>query len=145
MRNILIYMVLLFASSLMAAEVSWAKDFQSGLKSAKVQNKPMLFVISRDTCKYCMILKNTTFKDEAVVTALDKNFIAVTSWLNENDYVPERLFTPGLPGIWFLLPSGEPMFQPLMGAQGKEDFLYALGLVKTEFDKLNSSTQQKNK
>ncbi len=138
MRKILIYMVLFFATSLMAAEVNWAKDFESGLKSAKAQNKPMLFVISRDTCKYCIILKNTTFKDKKVVADLNKNFIAVTSWINENDYIPEKLFTPGLPGIWFLLPSGEPMYQPLMGAQSVDNFLYALELVKAEFEKTKS-------
>ena len=139
MRKILIYMVLFFATSLMAAEVNWAKDFESGLKSAKAQNKPMLFVISRDTCKYCIILKNTTFKDKKVVADLNKNFIAVTSWINENDYIPEKLFTPGLPGIWFLLPSGEPMFQPLMGALGTQEILHYLKQVKSEFKKIKSS------
>ena len=139
MRKILIYMVLFFATSLMAAEVNWAKDFESGLKQAKEQNKPMLFVISRDTCKYCIILKDTTFKDEKVTAVLNKDFVAVTSWINENDYVPEKLFTPGLPGIWFLLPSGEPMFQPLMGALGTEEILHYLTQVKSEFDKIKSS------
>ncbi len=139
MRKILIYMVLFFATSLMAAEVNWAKDFESGLKLAKEQNKPMLFVISSDTCKYCVILKNTTFKDEKVTATLNKDFIAVTSWINENDYVPEKLFTPGLPGIWFLLPSGNPMFQPLMGALGTEEIMHYLKQVKFEFDKIKSS------
>ncbi len=139
MRKILIYVALLFATSLMAAEVNWAKDFQSGLKLAKEQNKPMLFVISRDTCKYCVILKNTTFKDEKVTTVLNKDFISVTSWINEHDYIPEELFTPGLPGIWFLKPSGEPLFQPLMGAQSVDKFLYVLELVKEEFNKIKSS------
>ncbi|MEN8302566.1 MAG: DUF255 domain-containing protein [Campylobacterota bacterium] len=139
MRKILIYMVLFFATSLMAAEVNWAKDFESGLKQAKAENKPMLFVISRDTCKYCIILKNTTFKDKKVTTVLNKDFVAVTSWINENDYVPERLFTPGLPGIWFLLPSGEPMFQPLMGALGTEEILHYLKQVKAEFEKIKNS------
>jgi len=139
MRKMLIYMVLFFATSLMAAEVNWAKDFESGLKQAKAENKPMLFVISRDTCKYCVILKNTTFKDEKVTTVLNKDFVAVTSWINENDYVPEKLFTPGLPGIWFLLPSGEPMFQPLMGALGTEEILHYLKQVKSEFQKIKNS------
>ena len=131
-------MVLFFATSLMAAEVNWAKDYESGLKLAKEQNKPMLFVISRDTCKYCIILKNTTFKDEKVTAALNKDFIAVTSWINENDYVPEKLFTPGLPGIWFLLPSGEPMFQALMGALGTEEIMHYLTQVNAEFQKISS-------
>ena len=139
MRNILIYMLLFLATSLMSAEVNWAKGFSSGLELAKAQNKPMLFVISRDTCKYCIILKNTTFKDKEVVEALNKDFIAVTAWTNEGDYVPQELFTPGLPGIWFLLPSGQPMYQPLMGAQSKDNFLYVLGLVKTEFSKIKSN------
>ena len=131
-------MALFFATSLLAAEVNWAKDYNSGLKQAKEQNKPMLFVISRDTCKYCIILKNTTFKDKKVTTTLNKDFIAVTSWINENDYIPEELFTPGLPGIWFLLPSGKPMYQPLMGAQKIENFLYALDLIKKDFEKIKS-------
>ena len=139
MRKILIYMVLLFATSLMAAEINWAKDYESGLKQAKTENKPMLFVISRDTCKYCVLLKNTTFKDEKVTTVINNDFIAVTSWINENDYIPEKLFTPGLPGIWFLLPSGEPMFQPLMGALGVEEILHYLKQVKSEFKKIKSS------
>jgi len=139
MYKILIYMALFFATSLLAAEVNWAKDYNSGLKQAKEQNKPMLFVISRDTCKYCIILKNTTFKDKKVTTTLNKDFIAVTSWINENDYIPEELFTPGLPGIWFLLPSGEPMFQPLMGALGTEEIMHYLKQVKSEFDKMKSS------
>jgi len=138
MRKIFIYIVLLLVTSVMAAEVNWAKDFDSGLKLAKEQNKPMMFVLSRDTCKYCIILKNTTFKDEKVTADLNKNFISVTSWINENDYIPEELFTPGLPGIWFLLPSGKPMFQPLMGAQTKENFIYALDLVKKEFNSIKS-------
>lgn len=139
MRKILIYIVLLFATSLMAAEVNWAKDYETGLKLAKEQNKPMMFVISRDTCKYCVLLKNTTFKDKKATTVLNRDFIAVTSWINENDYIPEKLFTPGLPGIWFLVPSGEPMFQPLMGAVGIEEILHYLKQVKAEFNKIKSS------
>jgi len=97
MRKILIYMVLLFATTLMAAEINWAKDYESGLKQAKAENKPMLFVISRDTCKYCVRLKNTTFKDEKVTTVINKDFIAVTSWINENDYIPYSRST------WYLV------------------------------------------
>jgi len=131
--------LLLVASSLVAAEVNWAKDYAAGLKLAKEQNKPMLFVISRDTCKYCVLLKTTTFKDEKVVKTLNSDFIAVTSWINENDYIPKELYTPGLPGIWFLKPSGEPMFRPLMGMLKAKDFMQALGVVKTEFDKNKDS------
>ena len=142
MRKILIYMMLLFTTSVMATEVNWAKDYQSGIKMAKEENKPVLFVISRDTCKYCIILDNTTLSDAKVIKALNKDFIAVRSWLNEGDYVPEDLYAPGLPTIWFLLPDGTPMYQPLMGMVDSKNFLEALAVVKTEFDTLNKGKKK---
>jgi len=134
----IILMMLILASSLIASDVNWAKDYDSGMKTALKQNKPVLFVISRDTCKYCIILDDTTLKDEKVVKTLNKDFVAVRSWTNEGDFIPREIAqnTPGLPGIWFLLPNGDPMFQPLLGLVKKDPFLDALAVVKTEFDEL---------
>ncbi|MEA1954862.1 MAG: thioredoxin family protein [Campylobacterota bacterium] len=131
--------ILLLISSLFASEVNWAKDYQAGLNKAQKENKMMLFIISRDSCKYCVILKNTTLKNSKIVKALNKNFISVTAWINENDYIPMdlRQNTPGLPGIWFIQPSGEPMFQPIMGYLEEDKFLEALAIVQEEFKKQN--------
>jgi len=137
MYKILVYVMLVFSTSLMAGGIQWAKDYQSGMKLAKAQNKPVLFIVSRDTCKYCIILDQTTLKDNKVVKALDRDFIAIRSWLNEDDYVPEDLYAPGLPTIWFLLPDGTPMYQPLMGMIDSANFIEALAVVKLEFDELN--------
>ena len=49
--------------------------------------------------------------------------------------MPRELYRPGTPAIWFLLPSGEPMYQPLMGAIDAPKFLEALNIVKEEFNK----------
>jgi len=127
--------------SLQAAELHWAKDYQSAIKTATKQDKPVLFIISRDTCKYCVLLDNTTLKDDKVVKALNRDFIVSRSWINENDYIPMELAqnTPGLPGIWFLFPDGTPMFQPVLGYVEKKNFIQMLSIVKDAFDK------QKNK
>jgi len=142
MGKILVYVMVLFASSLMAANVQWAKDYQSGMEMAKAQNKPVLFVVSRDTCKYCIMLDKTTLSDATVTKALNRDFIAIRSWLNKHDYVPEDLYAPGLPTIWFLLPDGTPMYQPLMGMVDSKNFLEALAVVKTEFDKRNKGKKK---
>jgi len=131
----IILAMLLLASSLMASEVKWAKDYTSGMKEAKKQNKPVLFVSSRHSCKYCVVLDNTTFKDKDVVKALSRDFIAIVAYSDENDYMPKDLYTPGTPALWFLFPNGEPMYQPLMGAIDAPNFLNALAIVKKEFDK----------
>ncbi|WP_321779082.1 thioredoxin family protein [Sulfurimonas sp.] len=134
MRNLLVYLLLTFASTLVASEINWAKDFKAGIKEASRFNKPVLFISSRHTCRYCVILDNTTLKNKKVIDSLNKDFTSIISYSDENDYMPKELYQPGTPAIWFLLPSGEPMYQPIMGAIGAKDFLEALSTVKKEFD-----------
>ncbi|PHQ65030.1 MAG: thioredoxin [Sulfurimonas sp.] len=136
MRKILIYLTLLFATTVMASEIKWAKDYHVGIKEATRFVKPMLFISSRHSCKFCVILDNGTLKDKRVVEALNKDFVSVISYSDENDYMPKELWQPGTPAIWFLLPSGEPMFQPIMGAVEAEDFLKAIEIVKEEFNNM---------
>ncbi len=134
----IIMAVLLVGSAVFAQDgVHWAKDFQSGIAQATKEQKPVLFIISRDTCKYCVLLDNTTLKDPVVVQKLNKNFVAIRSWTNEGDYIPRELAqnTPGLPGIWFLKENGQPMYAPLLGYVKKDAFAEALDIVKHEYDK----------
>ena len=141
MLNKIVLVLLLSACSLLSAEVNWAKDFNAGIQSAKKLNKPVMFVSSRHTCKYCVILDETTFQDEKVIKALSRDYVSIVSYSDENDYMPKELWRPGTPAIWFLKPNGEPMFQPVMGAIDAENFLKALAIVKEEFDTLQ--TQKK--
>lgn len=135
MRKIFIYLMLGIALNLSASEIVWAKDYHEGIKDARKAAKPVLFVSSSHKCKYCVILDNTTFKDARVMEELNKNFVSIISYSDENDYMPQELWQPGTPAIWFLKPNGEPMFNPLMGAMDAENFLKALSIVKEEFNK----------
>jgi len=137
MGKILVYIALLFATTVMAGEIHWAKDYKTGMEMAKKQNKPVMFLISRNTCKYCNMLKATTLKDKKVIKALNRDFIAIVSKLEKHDYIPDELRAPGLPTTWFLLPSGEPMFQPLMGMVDTKNYMVALAVVKETFDEQN--------
>lgn len=134
MRKIILLNLLMIVS-LFASEIKWAKEYNDGLKIAKKQNKPILFVSSRHSCRYCVMLDNTTFKDDKVIKALNRDFVSVISYSDENDYLPRELWRPGTPAIWFLLPNGEPMFEPIMGAVGAKEFIKALNIVNTEFNK----------
>lgn len=133
MRKIFLIAMLLLASSAFAAQINWAKDFRAGLTQAKMQDKPMLFVFSRHTCKYCVLLEKTTFHDPKVIEALNKDFVSVVSYTDERDYTPRGLMTPGTPALWFLKPDGQPMFQPIMGAIDSVNFLKALSIVKKAY------------
>ena len=145
MRKIFLYIALLLATTLMANEVNWAKDFQTGIAKATKENKPVLFVFSRHSCKYCVILDQTTFSDNRVIKGLDRDFVSIISYSDENDYTPRELWRPGTPTIWFLMPNGEPMYQPLMGAVDPDGFLNAIAVVKKEFDKRKATQKPMKK
>ena len=101
MRKIIIYMMLIFAVNLSAAEIKWAKDYNSGISEAARFNKPVLFVSSRHTCRFCVILDNTTFKDRKVIEALNKDFVSIISYSDEKDTLLEEYCKPGIPPYWF--------------------------------------------
>ena len=135
-----IVMALVLTTSLFGAEVHWAKDYVSGIAQAQKEHKPVLFIISSHFCKYCLLLDRTTLKDPRVVKALNSDFIAIRSWTDQRDYIPFSLAreTPGLPGIWFLLPNEESMYKPLLGYAKADYFIQVLATVKSEFDKIKT-------
>lgn len=139
MRKNFIYLLLLVSATLFASGVNWAKDYQSAMIASQKQNKPVMFIHSRHSCKWCVFLDETTFADKKIIKLLNKDFIAVTSYTDENDYTPKELYTPGTPTIWFLYPDGQIMFEPIMGAMKPKDFLPVLKIVKTEFDKAKNT------
>lgn len=140
-----IILALLLVSSLFSLEIKWEKDFKTAIENAKKLNKPIFFVSSRHTCRYCVVLEETTFTDAQVINDLNSNFVSVVAYSDENDYMPRELFRPGTPAMWFLMPDGTPMFEPLMGAYGAKDVLQAFKQVKKEFQliKINSNPEGK--
>lgn len=134
-----ILLALILMTNVVAQElvhkIDWQSDFKTALENAKKVEKPVLFVSSRHSCKYCVILEETTFENAEVITKLNSEFVSVIAYSDERDYMPRELWRPGTPAIWFLYPDGTPMFQPLMGAMDAENFLKALHIVKAEFDK----------
>jgi len=141
MRKIII-LAFLLASSLMASQINWAKDYNSAIATAKKEHKPVMFVISRHTCKYCKILEQTTFSDARVIEALNKDFVSVVSYTDERDYIPAGMYQGSTPSTWFLLSDGEPMYQAVVGAIGADNFLGGLQTVKAKFDTISNGMKK---
>jgi len=128
-------LVVMFSSMLFGSAIHWEKDYKSGIATATAKTKPIIFISSRHTCKYCVILERTALSDPKIINELNRNFVTVISYSDDGDYLPEDLWRPGTPAIWFLDEKGDPLFQPIMGAIDAENFYRALMLVKKEFIK----------
>ena len=145
MKKILFTFLMLASTLFAASSINWAKDYKTGVAEATKQNKPMLFISSRHSCKYCVILEKTTLRDATIVSEVNRNFIPVVSYSDDGDYLPRELWRPGTPAIWFLDEKGEPMFQPIMGAVDASNFLKAIDIVKQEFIKREKVKARSNR
>ncbi len=115
--------------------VNWEENFHKAMVKAQEEDKPVLFIYSSRNCKFCVQLDETTLKNAKVIEALNKDFISVISYTDDNDYTPGELRGRGTPYIWFLYPNTAAMFQPIPGAVKAEYFLDAIASVKEEFAK----------
>lgn len=113
--------------------VKFSKNFCSAVEEAKKQMRPIFFLVTSHKCKYCVIFENSVLKDEVVIKALNSGFVSLEVFVDDGDYIPREFRKPGTPALWFLYPNGDSMFQPIMGALDKENFLKALTTVNEAF------------
>lgn len=126
---------LLLTASVFASNINWAKNYEDGLSIAKEKNKPVLYISASKSCKHSATLDINTLMNDKVIEFLNRDFISVIAYSDEGDFIPESLYRPQTPTIWFLLPNKEIMYDPIMGAVMPEDFLQVLSIVKTQYDK----------
>ena len=109
--KILILLLALLAggapSGLAAADkIDW-HSYESGLARGKFEKKKVFLYFQAEWCTYCAEMDRTTFKDPAVIAALNRNFIPIRVD-SERETAAAALFrVKGLPDLWFLAESGE--------------------------------------
>jgi len=134
----IIFLLLMSISVVNAGEINLQKSYSSAMEVAKKENKPVFYMISNENCPPCRRMAATTLKDENIIKMLNKEFISVISYTNLANDIPRKLHTGGTPTLWFLLIDGTPMYQPIMGGMGAQDFLLALKAVKKEFNSVQT-------
>ena len=127
MKKILLTLLLLAGMAHGAIEM--AAGYDAALEAAQKADKPIMLVLSSHSCRYCDLFANETLGDDLVIQALNRDFVSTIVYAAEGEAAPRELITGATPTIWFLNPDGTPMFQPIMGAVGKEDFIKALSIV----------------
>ena len=131
-QRVLLAVMLIWGAGF-AAEINWEKDYRSAMTKSKMTGKPVMFIVSSHSCRYCVMLEQETLSKLAVIEAVNESFISAIAYVDVNEYVPQDLLTGATPSIWFLMPSGEALFDPIMGAIGAGSYLKALATVKEKF------------
>jgi thioredoxin-related protein len=94
-------------SGLAAADkIDW-HSYESGMARSKFEKKKVFLYFHAEWCAYCAEMDRNTFKDPAVIAALNRNFIPIRVD-SERETAAAALFrVKGLPDSWFLAESGE--------------------------------------
>lgn len=135
--NRIIIPLLLVWGALFASPLTLQKGYTEALAKAKQVDKPVMLVVSSHDCRYCTLFDNQTLSDALVIKALERDFVSVEVYPTAGEYLPRDLYTGSTPTIWFLTPAGDPMFEPIMGAVPKNEFIKILAIVDDAYKNAN--------
>jgi thioredoxin-related protein len=101
-------LLVLGAGRLAAAseKIDW-HTYDGGMARSKFEKKKVLLYFFADWCTYCGQMERQTFKDPAVVAALNRSFIPIRVDSDREKSTASLFRVKGLPDTWFLSESGE--------------------------------------
>lgn len=140
MKKIILFLFIFFISAV-AGDLHVEKNFKEMLVNADLKNKPIMFIISRHDCKYCILLEKQTLSKPEVIKRLNKEFITYIAYIDDGDQFPQDYWRPGTPTIWFLDDKGTPLGDALMGAVDEKNMLQILDEVEKRFSKRAKNAQ----
>lgn len=103
--------IAVFASGLGTAwgasdKIGW-HSYEDGMARSKFEKKKVFLHFFADWCTYCVEMERKTFKDPAVVIALNRDFIPIRVDADREKATTALYRVKGLPDSWFIAETGE--------------------------------------
>ena len=86
--------------------IDW-HSYESGMARSKFEKKKVFLHFYADWCGYCAEMERKTFKDPAVIAALNRNFIPIRVDSDRDKKTALMYRVKGLPDTWFISESGD--------------------------------------
>jgi len=121
-------LVICFCGAAYASDsIKW-HSYEEGKVVAKIEKKKVFLHFYADWCVFCRKMAKETFRDTTVVSALNKDFIAIRVDFDRELATAEEDGVKGLPANWFLTEMGQPIVS-IPGYIAPEAMLSLLGEV----------------
>ena len=102
-------LVICFSGAAYASDsIKWY-SYEEGMVLGKAEKKKVFLHFYADWCGFCLKMAKETFRDSAVVSYLNENFIAVRVDFDRESATAEKYGVMGLPSNWFLTEMGQPI------------------------------------
>jgi len=104
--------LLLFAVSLLSAEINWPSDYNKALQEAKMEHKFVYVLITSDSCRWCRKFEHTTLQDKQIQKKLHSGFVTVHLSRDRNKIPKQFKITP-VPQHYFVDDKGNILYHSL--------------------------------
>ncbi|MEN8302515.1 MAG: thioredoxin family protein [Campylobacterota bacterium] len=113
-----------------ASEVNYSRDYNSALKLAKEQNRPLMLVIVGDYCPWCKKFERKTLNSSLIQGQVKKDFIPVIidKRRDKGKYPPE-FNSKLIPTVFFINPKTEKHVYESLGYSKKVVFAQDMDLA----------------
>ena len=89
-----------------AGEIAWMPWGEPAFERAKSEDKPILLSISAVWCHWCHVMDETSYSDQGVIEAINRNFVPIRVDNDRRPDVNARYNMGGWPTTAFLAPDG---------------------------------------
>jgi thioredoxin-related protein len=89
-----------------SGKIGW-HSYEAGMARSKFEKKKVFLHFFADWCTYCVEMERKTFKDPAVVAALNRDFIPIRVDADREKATSALYRVKGLPDSWFISETGE--------------------------------------
>lgn len=93
-------------SAAAADRIDW-HTYDAGMSRSKFEKKKIFLYFYAEWCAYCRDMDLKTFKDPAVIGALNRNFIPIRVDSDREQAAAALFRVKGLPDSWFLADNGD--------------------------------------
>jgi len=93
--------ILLFISTLDAAELNWEHNYNNALATAKKEKKMVYLFIGADNCRHCDRFKKQTLSNKELIKKMKKEYVLLYMSRDQHN-IPDGFEKYGVPMHYFL-------------------------------------------
>ena len=106
-------------------------NYKEAFQKAKQENKPVFILFTTQYCRWCIKLKETTFRDKRIVQRLNEEFIVLLLDKNHSNF-PSKYKIKAIPAL-YITDKNEEIFTTIFGYhKDPMDYLKWFNYIKKE-------------
>lgn len=122
------FLLVLFLTSSLFADLNWAEDYETGLAQAKQENKKIILMFTLSACHVCKMMKEDIYTQKKVMDYVEKYFVPIELNLDFDD--KEGFAVYGTPTFYFLDSNGKQIGDVKVGGSTLDGFMKKLKQVQ---------------